>query len=77
MRDSKQYLSDLENAGGQAAVLADEFNWWLADLWHGKRLAYSLAVLAVAAALAFFVAASRQPKQSSSSWRSERRRCIT
>ncbi len=57
-RDSKQNLSDLKNAGGQAAVIADDFNWWVADLWHGKRLAYTLAVLAVGVSLACLWAAN-------------------
>jgi hypothetical protein len=50
--DSKQYFSDLENVGGKAAVLSDRFHWWLADLWHGRRLALTLAALASALALA-------------------------
>ena len=57
-RDSKQYVSDVQNVGGLAAVLSDDFHWWLADLWHGKALAITLATLASAAALAC-VTASR------------------
>jgi len=54
-RDSKQYFSDVENVGGKPALLADDLNWWLADLWHGKRLAYTVAALAMALALACYV----------------------
>jgi hypothetical protein len=57
-RDSKQYLSDVQNIGGLSAVLADKLNVWFADLWHGKRLAYTLAVLAAGGALGCFLAAN-------------------
>ncbi len=56
-RDSKEYLVDLENIGGQAAVLVDDFIWWFSDLWHGRRLPYTLAALAIGVALACFLAA--------------------
>ena len=61
LQDSKRYRHDLELFGGKAAVLADDFNRWLASLWHGKRLAILLAVLALGVALAFFRAALNQP----------------
>ena len=44
--------------GGQAAVYAVGFDNWLGSLWHGRRLAWTLAVLAlVVAALCFHIAA--------------------
>ena len=61
LHDSKRYRHDLELFGGKAAVLADDFNRWLASLWHGKRLSFLLAVLALGVALAFFRAALNQP----------------
>ena len=33
----------LERLGGKAAVGAVAFNRWVASLWHGRRLAYTLA----------------------------------
>jgi hypothetical protein len=57
--DSKQYRSDLQNLGGDAAFATDRLHWWLADLWHGRRLAYVLAVLAAAGALACWLAGRR------------------
>jgi hypothetical protein len=57
VQDSKLYRYDLEKFGGKAAVLADDFSRWLASLWQGKRLAYLLAVLSTAIALACFLAA--------------------
>ncbi|MDE1947944.1 MAG: hypothetical protein KGL43_08575 [Burkholderiales bacterium] len=53
-RDDQQ----LARIGGQAAVFAVTFNRWLASLWHGRRLAWTLALLAAAvAALCFHIAA--------------------
>jgi hypothetical protein len=40
-----------------AAVYAARFNRWLAGLWHGRPLAYTVAVLAVAIALLCFLVA--------------------
>lgn len=54
---SKQYYSDLQNIGGEAAVLSENVHWWLGNLWHGRALAITLALLAGAAALACLVAA--------------------
>ena len=51
--DTKKYLRDLELYGGKANVLAAQFKDWFVSLWHGKRLAFTVAVLAVIAALAF------------------------
>ena len=31
-----------------------QFNAWLSSLWHGKRLAYSLATLSVAVAYTLY-----------------------
>jgi hypothetical protein len=43
--ESKQYIHDLQVYGGAANVLATEFREWVAGLWYGKNLAYTLAVL--------------------------------
>src|SRR5215472_3055082 len=43
--DSKKYIHDLQVYGGTANVLAAEFREWLAGLWYGKNLAYTIAVL--------------------------------
>jgi hypothetical protein len=48
------YEHNLELMGGKAAVYAVRFNQWLAGLWHGRPLAYTVAVLAVAIALVCF-----------------------
>jgi len=50
----KMYEHNIELMGGKFAVYAARFNHWLAGLWHGKPLAYTVAVLAVAIALVCF-----------------------
>ena len=51
--DTKRYLHDLEVYGGKANVLAAQFRDWFDSLWHGRRLAFTVAVLTVMAAFAF------------------------
>ena len=65
LQDSKRYRHDLELFGGKAAVMADDFNRWLASLWHGKRLSVTLAVLSIGLALLFFRAARKHPDERS------------
>ena len=50
---SKKYLRDLEMYGGTANVLAVEFSAWFGSLWHGRRLAYTVATLSLVGALAY------------------------
>jgi hypothetical protein len=51
---TRMYQHNLELMGGKFAVYADQFNQWFSSLWHGKPLAYTVAVLAVAIALVCF-----------------------
>lgn len=55
----KQYDFQLERIGGHAAVLAVQFNQWLGSFWHGRPLAYTLAVLSVGIAIVCFLLADR------------------
>ena len=59
--DTKKYLRDLEFYGGKGNVVATEFREWLASLWHGKRLAYTVAAITVAAAGALMFLATHLP----------------
>ncbi len=43
--ENKRYIHDLEVYGGTANVLATEFREWVAGLWYGKNLAYTIAAL--------------------------------
>jgi len=59
---SKMYLHDLELYGGKANVLAAEFREWFTELWIGRNLAYTIAVLTVLTVLALrFVASFHVP----------------
>jgi hypothetical protein len=51
--DTKKYLHDLEVYGGKANIIAAQFREWFDGLWHGKQLAFTLAVITVMAAGAF------------------------
>jgi hypothetical protein len=52
--NARMYQHNLEVIGGKFAVYLDEFNRWFASLWHGKTLAYTIGVLAIALALVCF-----------------------
>jgi hypothetical protein len=52
--DASNELRELERLGGKAASQTYRFNHWLGSLWHGERLAYTLAVLSVALSLMCF-----------------------
>ena len=59
--NSKKYQLELERIGGKAALVAVEFNNWFAGLWHGERLAGSLAVLSISGSLLCFLASKVPP----------------
>lgn len=59
--DSKKYLHDMELYGGKANLLATEVRDWLHGLWHGRRLAFTVAVLAGLVAAGFRLAAIPLP----------------
>lgn len=61
VNNSKKYRGDLERIGGKAAVAAAEFNEWFGGLWHGRRLAGTLAVLSIGASLLCFLASRIPP----------------
>ncbi|WP_092414928.1 hypothetical protein [Collimonas sp. OK307] len=58
--DSKAYLRDMELYGGTSGILIANFNRWLGSLWHGKRLAYLLAIFSVVIAYICFSVARGQ-----------------
>jgi len=55
--ESKQYLRAMELYGGKANVMAAELRQWFDSLWHGTRLAYTVAFATVLLAGAFWFAA--------------------
>jgi hypothetical protein len=48
--DSKQYQRQMELYGGKANLLAADLMRWLGSLWHGRRLALTVACATVAVA---------------------------
>jgi hypothetical protein len=55
---SKQYQRTLELYGGKANVMAVEITQWLDSLWHGTRLAYTVACASVLMAAGCWLAAA-------------------
>jgi hypothetical protein len=53
--NAKMYQHNLQVMGGKFAVLSVRFTQWLESLWHGRTLAYTVGVLALAIALIFWV----------------------
>ncbi|SDG24151.1 hypothetical protein [Paraburkholderia phenazinium] len=51
-----QYQLELQRIGGTAEVVVAQFHQWFDGLWHGKQLAYTVAVLCAALAGACFMA---------------------
>ncbi len=60
-QQSKLYVRSLEQFGGKASVLFDEFSRWFGALWHGRKLALTIACLSTFAALAVFLFAGWLP----------------
>ena len=57
MRNSKMYTHQIQLFGGKMAVLFEDLSQWLGSLWHGPRLALTVAWLSLAAAIALFLVA--------------------
>jgi hypothetical protein len=55
---SKQYQRTLELYGGKANVIAVELTQWFDSLWHGTRLAYTVACATLLVAGGFWLAAA-------------------
>ncbi|MGF6902270.1 hypothetical protein [Paraburkholderia sp. GAS348] len=52
-----RYQIELQRIGGNAAVLMAQLHQWFNGLWHGKALAYTVAVLgALLSGACFFIA---------------------
>ena len=52
--NSKAYRHDLELYGGKVNIMANDFMSWFDGLWHGKTLAFTVAVLALLTAALLF-----------------------
>lgn len=56
---NKSYEYQMELIGGKSNLLATETRSWFASLWHGRRLAHTLAFVSVTSSLACFFLAHR------------------
>lgn len=72
--DTKKYVRDMEMYGGKSNLLAGELREWFDSLWHGKRLAYTVAVLTLIAAGAFAFFTVPLPPEAEAGEASERNR---
>ena len=61
--NTKKYVHDLKLYGGEAAVIADQFDRWFSGLWQGTSLAYTIAVISSLVAAGFFLAARYLPPE--------------
>lgn len=62
--NSKKFVHDLEVYGGKANVLIYKFSSWFEDLWRGKKLAYTIAVITAFIAAMIYYAAGYFPLDS-------------
>lgn len=58
---TKQYLRTMETYGGKANVIATEFRLWFDGLWHGRTLAFTVAVMTIAVSLVYRFLATPLP----------------
>jgi hypothetical protein len=61
-RARRMYVRQLAMYGGKGNVVAAEIMEWLDALWHGRNLAYTVAVLTLAGTWTFRFAASLPAK---------------
>lgn len=61
--ETKAYERSLELYGGKANLLAEQFSQWFHGLWHGKTLAFTVAVISVLVALLYYFIASPLPPE--------------
>ena len=52
--ESKMYVHDMVLYGGKTNMVLGEFSEWLGSLWHGTRLAATVAVLTLLLAALFY-----------------------
>ncbi len=54
VNNTKSYNYNMERIVGKSGVFASDLDDWFSSLWHGKRLAYTLAGLSVVGFLLCF-----------------------
>ena len=54
LSNDRRFNLELERIGGKSAIYLAIFDRWLASLWHGTSLAFTVGALSVVVALACF-----------------------
>jgi len=52
LQHSRKYVREVEGLEGKTALLTNDLNAWMAGLWHGTNLAYTIAVITAGVATA-------------------------
>jgi hypothetical protein len=60
--ESKMYVHDMVLYGGKTNMVLGEFATWIGSLWHGTRLAFTVAALTALVAGAFWYFFSPVPQ---------------
>ncbi|MEO8003724.1 MAG: hypothetical protein ABI771_02380 [Betaproteobacteria bacterium] len=63
--ESKMYVHDMVLYGGKTNMVLGEFAEWLGSLWHGTRLAFTVAALTLIVAGTFWYFFAPVPDDSS------------
>ncbi len=71
--DSKMYQHNLELYGGKVNVLANELMRWFVGLWHGKKLAFTVACISIFGSFCLFFVADHSSSDTESNARDENR----
>jgi hypothetical protein len=58
---TKRDVYQLEKLGGKELVLSSQLQEWFSSLWHGRRLALTVACASLAASALSFLAARKLP----------------
>lgn len=63
LQSSKKFVREVELYGGKANLVAIELTEAIASVWHGRSLAYVIAVVSLGAAAGCLYAASRDREE--------------
>jgi hypothetical protein len=61
LASTKMYQRELRRFGGEAAVVFDDINRWLATLWRGRPLAIITACITALVSIGLFLVARDMP----------------
>jgi hypothetical protein len=63
--DSKSYQQQVERFGGKATVFANDLTDWIASLFRGQNLAFTIAGITLMVAFGYFFRATRRTPDAS------------